>query len=61
MTYRIAGPILARCACPTSSTVLHTAALALMYAVPLAGGAVLLALARRNWEAAGEPVQAVAA
>ncbi|MGZ5194954.1 MAG: MFS transporter [Ramlibacter sp.] len=41
--------------------VLHTAALALMYAVPLAGGIVLLALARRGWEAAGEGVEAAAA
>jgi MFS transporter, PAT family, beta-lactamase induction signal transducer AmpG len=40
---------------------LHTAALALMYAVPLAGGIVLLALARRSWDAAGEGVQAAAA
>jgi len=40
---------------------LHTIALALMYAVPLAGGIVLLALARRGWEAAGEGVEAAAA
>jgi MFS transporter, PAT family, beta-lactamase induction signal transducer AmpG len=40
---------------------LHTAALALMYAVPLAAGIVLLVLARRGWEAAGEGIEAAAA
>jgi MFS transporter, PAT family, beta-lactamase induction signal transducer AmpG len=40
---------------------LLAAAQALLYAVPLAGGVVLLALARRGWEAAGEGVEAIAA
>jgi MFS transporter, PAT family, beta-lactamase induction signal transducer AmpG len=40
---------------------LHAAAQVLLYLVPLAGGTVLLALARRDWEAAGEPVQPVTA
>jgi MFS transporter, PAT family, beta-lactamase induction signal transducer AmpG len=40
---------------------LRAVAEALLYAVPLAGGIVLLALARRGWEAAGEAAPAVAA
>jgi MFS transporter, PAT family, beta-lactamase induction signal transducer AmpG len=37
---------------------LHATAQALLYAVPLAGGVVLLALARRDWDAAGEALDA---
>jgi MFS transporter, PAT family, beta-lactamase induction signal transducer AmpG len=40
---------------------LRAVAEALLYAVPLAGGIVLLALARRGWEAAGEAAPAMAA
>jgi MFS transporter, PAT family, beta-lactamase induction signal transducer AmpG len=37
---------------------LHATAQALLYAGPLAGGVVLLALARRDWDAAGEALDA---